>query len=212
MAKDNFCIYCGFKLFPEDHFCPNCGAKLDENQEKPKKSSKYEPSKVVDGIDLSKVNKTKKEDKTTYSSSAGSKTKYATTTPDYTYYKNQIKKLKETYETKEAKVLELLEKKFPQGQISYYRFKEEVDNCRVSFFREAEAAESMIDLSDEYSDKIANELKNKVKTLQQIVGKLTDLQSELIISISNSDDDGDEEIKNLLSEMNDLIDAVKDYE
>ena len=30
MAKDNFCIYCGFKLFPEDHFCPNCGKKLDE--------------------------------------------------------------------------------------------------------------------------------------------------------------------------------------
>ena len=125
---------------------------------------------------------------------------------------NQIKKLKETYETKEAKVLELLEKKFPSGQISYYRFKEEVDNCRVSFFRETDAAESMIDLSDEYSDKIAQELKNKIKTLQSIVGKLNDLQNELIISISNGDDDGDEEIRNLLNEMSDLIKSVKDYE
>ena len=211
MARDNFCIYCGFKLFPDDHFCPNCGAKLDDLPEKPKKTSKYGPSKVVDGIDLSKVNKAKKAANDYSSSSNRSKTT-ATTTPDYTFYKNQIKKLKETYETKEAKVLELLEKKFPQGQISYYRFKEEVDNCRVNFFREADAAESMINLSDEYSDKIATELKNKVKTLQEIVAKLNDLQSELIISISNADDDGDEEIKNLIDEMNQLIDSVKDYE
>lgn len=208
MAKDNYCIYCGFKLFPEDHFCPNCGKKLDD--EKPNKSSKYEPSKVVDGIDLSKVNKAKKTANNSYSGSRTTTT--ASATPDYTFYKNQIKKLKETYETKEKKVLELLEKKFPQGQISYYRFKEEVDNCRVNFFREADAAESMIELSDEYSDKIATELKNKVKTLQEIVGKLNDLQSELIISISNETDDGDEEIKNLIKEMNDLIDSVKNYE
>lgn len=210
MAKDNFCIYCGFKLFPEDHFCPNCGAKLDDLEEKPKKSSKYEPSKVVDGIDLSKVNKAKKASNT-YNSTSKT-TKVATTTPDYTFYKNQIKKLKETYETKEAKILELLDKKFPSGQMSYYRFKGEIDNCRVSFFKEAEAAESMIELSDEYSDKIATELKSKVKTLQQIVGKLTDLQSELIISISNADDDGNEEINNLLDEMSELIKSVKDYE
>ena len=210
MAKDNFCIYCGFKLFPEDHFCPNCGKKLDEKVEKTNRGSKFGPSQVVDGIDLSKVNKAKKDRSSTYSSSRTTAT--ATATPDYTFYKNQIKQLKETYETKEKKVIELLEKKFPSGQMSYYRFKGEVDSCRVSFFKEADAAESMIELSDEYSDKIANELKNKVKTLQQIVGKLNDLQSELIISISNADDDGDEEIKNLIDEMNDLIDSVKHYE
>ena len=48
--------------------------------------------------------------------------------------------------------------------------------------------------------------------MESIIGKLNDLQSELIISISNADDDGDEEIKNLIDEMNDLIDSVKDYE
>lgn len=210
MAKDNFCIYCGFKLFPEDHFCPNCGKKLDDVVETPKKSSNYEPSKVVDGIDLSQVNKANKASKNNYSSH--DKTKYTTTTPDYTIYKNQVKQLKETYETKEKKVLELLEKKFPSGQMSYYRFKGEVDNCRVNFFREVDSAESMIELSDEYSEKIANELKNKIKILQQIVGKLNDLQSELIISISNGDDEGHEEIKNLIDEMNELIDSVKNYE
>ena len=41
---------------------------------------------------------------------------------------------------------------------------------------------------------------------------MNDLQSELIISISNADDDGDEEIKNLIDEMNELINSVKDYE
>ena len=194
MAKDNFCIYCGFKLFPDDHFCPNCGAKLD------------------DVVKVKKTTAPKDTPKNTYSSST-STNKTATIKQDYTIYKNRVKSLKETYETKEAKVMELLEKKFPAGQISYYRFKDEVDNCRVSFFKEADSAQNMIDLSDEYSDKIASELKNKIKTLESIIGKLNDLQSELIISISNADDDdGDEEIKNLIDEMNDLIDSVKDYE
>lgn len=193
MAKDNFCIYCGFKLFPDDHFCPNCGAKLD------------------DVVKVKKTTAPKDTPKNTYSSST-STNKTATIKQDYTIFKNRVRSLRETYETKEAKVMELLEKKFPAGQISYYRFKDEVDNCRVSFFKEADSAQNMIDLSDEYSDKIASELKNKIKTLESIIGKLNDLQSELIISISNADDDGDEEIKNLIDEMNDLIDSVKDYE
>ena len=193
MAKDNFCIYCGFKLFPDDHFCPNCGAKLD------------------DVVKDKKTTAPKDTPKNTYSSST-STNKTATIKQDYTIFKNRVRSLRETYETKEAKVMELLEKKFPAGQISYYRFKDEVDNCRVSFFKESDSAQNMIDLSDEYSDKIASELKNKIKTLESIIGKLNDLQSELIISISNADDDGDEEIKNLIDEMNDLIDSVKDYE
>ena len=49
-------------------------------------------------------------------------------------------------------------------------------------------------------------------TLQSIVAKMNDLQSELIISISNGDDGSDEEIDNLIKEMNDLIDSVKDYD
>lgn len=198
MAKDNYCIYCGFKLFPEDHFCPNCGKRLDEIGGK----SNY-GSNNLGGNDSSKSKG---------ASSGYGSTKTVKPAPDYSEYKNQIRKLKETYEIKEAKVLELLEKKFPSGQMSYYRFKGEVDNCRVSFFKEADAAESMIELSDEYSEKIAEELKNKVKTLKQIVGKLNDLQSELIISISNEADDGDEEIRNLIKEMNELIDSVKNYE
>ena len=193
MAKDNFCIYCGFKLFPDDHFCPNCGAKLD------------------DVVKVKKTTAPKDTPKNTYSSST-STNKTATIKQDYTIFKNRVRSLRETYETKEAKVMELLEKKFPAGQISYYRFKDEVDNCRVSFFKEADSAQSMIDLSDEYSDKIASELKNKIKTLESIIGKLNDLKSEFIISIINVDDDGDEEIKNLIDEMNDLIDSVKDYE
>ena len=185
MAKDNFCIYCGFKLFPEDHFCPNCGKKLD----------------------ASTTNAT-----TSSSTGNTSNNTTKTSTQNYSYYKKQVEDLKKTYETKEEKVLELLEKKFPNGQMSYGRFRGEVDVCRVNFFKEADAAENMIDLSDEYSEKIADALKEKIKTLQSIVAKMNDLQSELIISISNGDDGSDEEIDNLIKEMNDLIDSVKDYD
>ena len=191
MAKDNFCIYCGFKLFPEDHFCPNCGKKLDEADVKPNNTFNTTTSNTTSTT-------------TTATSNA--------TSQNYSYYKKQVEDLKKTYETKEEKVLELLEKKFPNGQMSYGRFRGEVDVCRVNFFKEAEAAENMINLSDGYSEKIADALKEKISTLQSIVAKMNDLQSELIISISNGDDGSNEEIDNLIKEMNDLIDSVKDYD
>ena len=191
MAKDNFCIYCGFKLFPEDHFCPNCGKKLDEADVKPNNTFNTTTSNTTSTTTTTTSN---------------------TTSKNYSYYKKQVEELKKTYETKEEKVLELLEKKFPNGQMTYGRFRGEVDVCRVNFFKEADAAENMIDLSDEYSEKIADALKEKIKTLQSIVAKMNDLQSELIISISNGDDGSNEEIDNLIKEMNDLIDSVKDYD
>lgn len=191
MAKDNFCIYCGFKLFPEDHFCPNCGKKLDEADVKPNNT----------------FNTTTRNTTSTTTTTTSN-----TTSKNYSYYKKQVEELKKTYETKEEKVLEILEKKFPNGQMTYGRFRGEVDVCRVNFFKEAESAENMINLSDEYSEKIAEALKEKISTLQSIVAKMNDLQSELIISISNGDDGSNEEIDNLIKEMNDLIDSVKDYD
>ena len=191
MAKDNFCIYCGFKLFPEDHFCPNCGKKLDEADVKPNNT-----------FNTTRSNTTSNTTTTTSNNASH----------NYSYYKKQVEELKKTYETKEEKVLELLEKKFPNGQMTYGRFRGEVDVCRVNFFKEAEAAENMINLSDGYSEKIADALKEKISTLQSIVAKMNDLQSELIISISNGDEGSDEEIDNLIREMNDLIDSVKDYD
>ncbi len=191
MAKDNFCIYCGFKLFPEDHFCPNCGKKLDEADEKPNNTFNTTTSNTTSTTTTTTSN---------------------TTSKNYSYYKKQVEELKKTYETKEEKVLELLEKKFPNGQMTYARFRGEVDVCRVNFFKEAESAENMINLSDEYSEKIADALKEKISTLQSIVAKMNDLQSELIISISNGDDGSNEEIDNLIKEMNDLINSVKDYD
>ena len=195
MAKDNFCIYCGFKLFPEDHFCPNCGKKLDEADVKPNNTFNTTTSNTTSNTTSTTTNTTSN-----------------TTSKNYSYYKKQVEELKKTYETKEEKVLELLEKKFPNGQMTYGRFRGEVDVCRVNFFKEAEAAENMINLSDGYSEKIADALKEKISTLQSIVAKMNDLQSELIISISNGDDGSNEEIDNLIKEMNDLIDSVKDYD
>ena len=198
MAKDNFCIYCGFKLFPEDHFCPNCGMKLDEAEVKPNNN-------FSTGTSTSTTTSSTTTTSTTTTTAN-------TTSQNYSYYKKQVEDLKKTYETKEEKVLELLERKFPNGQMSYGRFRGEVDVCRVNFFKEADAAENMINLSDEYSEKIADALKEKINTLQSIVGKMNDLQSELIISISNGDEGSDEEIDNLIKEMNELIDSVKDYD
>ena len=67
----------------------------------------------------------------------------------------------------------------------------------------------MIDLASEHSAKIENEIKTRIKVLENISAKLDDLTNELVINMS---DDNDEDIHNLFDEMSDLVKSVKDYE
>ena len=46
--------------------------------------------------------------------------------------------------------------------------------------------------------------------MKQIIDQIEDLTNELVINI-NSDDESETEVKNLLDDMENLIDSVKDY-
>lgn len=67
----------------------------------------------------------------------------------------------------------------------------------------------MINLADEYSPRIASEVESKIDILKSIIENLDDLSNELILNnnLSNKDD-----VDNLINDMDNLIDSVKDYE
>ena len=67
----------------------------------------------------------------------------------------------------------------------------------------------MISLADEYSPRIASEIEAKIEILKAIIDKMDGLSSELIVSDNITTK---EDVDDLIGEMDNLIDSVRDYE
>ncbi len=123
-------------------------------------------------------------------------------------YKIKIENLKEEYDLKVSKAIELIKKEFDPLEISYNDFISTLNNSNNIFYNNVEVALDIIELSSNPSVKIKNELDNKINTLNEIIDKLEDFIDELIIHIAEG---SEKEVKNLTKELDDLIDSVKDY-
>ena len=123
-------------------------------------------------------------------------------------YKIKIENLKEEYDLKVSKAIELIKKEFDPLEISYNDFISTLNNSNNIFYNNVEVALDIVELSSNPSVKIKNELDNKINTLNEIIDKLEDFIDELIIHIANG---SEKEVKNLTKELDDLIDSVKDY-
>lgn len=124
-------------------------------------------------------------------------------------YKNRLENLKKTYRTKDAKAREMIEKRFAPPQITYTRFISTVDSSTAVFNQEADEISNLIELGDEDSKRIVEEIERKFGVLETIIGKMDDLINELVISL-DSTNDGD--VENLFDDMENLIGSIKDYE
>ncbi len=123
-------------------------------------------------------------------------------------YKIKIENLKEEYDLKVSKAIELIKKEFDPLEISYNDFISTLNNSNNIFYNNVEVALDIVELSSNPSVKIKNELDNKINTLNEIIDKLEDFIDELIIHIAEG---SEKEVKNLTKELDDLIDSVKDY-
>lgn len=125
-------------------------------------------------------------------------------------YADEIEELKTTYDSKESAVRKLIEKRFEPPQMTYERFMTIIDKSHDLFYHEAESALNITRLAVEDTPRVKNELENKINTLKSIIDQIEDLTNELVINIS-SDDKSDDDVKNLVDDMENLIDSVKDY-
>ncbi len=127
----------------------------------------------------------------------------------YSGYKNQIERLVEEYNVKEKHTRDLIAKRFEPPQLTYTRFIGVVDKSTQMFTHQADSALTMINLANEYSVKIEEEIKSKISIMKDITSKLDDLTNELVLTIDKSDD---EDINNLFDDMSNLIKSVSDYD
>lgn len=123
-------------------------------------------------------------------------------------YKIKIENLNRDYDVKVAKALKLIKKEFDPSHFSYNKFISTINNSNNVFYSNVEVARNIIDLASKPSNKIKKELDDKINSLNMIIDKLEEFIDELIIHIA---DDSEKEVKNLTSELDDLINSVKDY-
>ena len=129
--------------------------------------------------------------------------------PEYMGYATQLDGLNSKFAKKEKSTRNLIEKRFEPPQLTYTRFIGGVDKSAEIFKKQSDSAYTMINLADEYSPRIASEIESKIDIMESIIQKLDNLANELVLS---DDISSREDVENVISEMDDLIDSVKDYD
>ena len=135
---------------------------------------------------------------------------YSNINPKFIAYERQILKLKQEFSYKKNKATELIEKRFAPPQITYDKFISTVENVDKVFVSESETALDMLRYSNEYSEDMDEQIKVRIKTLKLLSKQIDELTNELLITMSK-DTNSDETIKNLIDQMDKLIDSVKKY-
>lgn len=126
-------------------------------------------------------------------------------------YEKEIIELKEEFTNKKINAETLIEKRFAPPQLTYDKFMSTVENAERVFDSEYNTAIDLIRYSDDYSSNMEEQIKAKIKTLKVLIKQLDNLIKELLENLSK-DNSSDEEIKNIIEEMDRLIDSVSLYD
>ncbi|MEE1116965.1 hypothetical protein [Methanosphaera sp.] len=126
-------------------------------------------------------------------------------------YEKEIIELKEEFTNKKINAETLIEKRFAPPQLTYDKFMSTVENAERVFDNEYYTAIDLVRYSDDYSSDMEEQIKAKIKTLKVLIKQLDNLIKELLENLSK-DNSSDEEIKNIIEEMDRLIDSVSLYD
>lgn len=125
-------------------------------------------------------------------------------------FKKEANNLKVLFDVKEGSVKDLIEKKFEPPQITYDKFISLVDNSHSVFYKQYDAVIEITQFASEDNEDVRNELNLKIQYMKDIINYIEDLTNELVLNIN--DNDSNEEVKDLLEEMENLVDSVKEYD
>ena len=131
--------------------------------------------------------------------------------PAFQYYKKQFNEWETIYPQKEKNAMELIEKRFAPPQLTYNRFKRVVDDSHETFYSQLNAGYNILEMSNEYSTKVEDELKNKLLVLNSIIKGLDKLSEELILNITKLETESEDELDNLFEEFSRATGSVKAY-
>ena len=104
------------------------------------------------------------------------------------------------FESKEKIAREMIEKKFPAPQLTNSKFNAVLDNCRGVVESQMEVLNALTP-----TEKTKHEIDSRKKLIKRLISKMDDLTNELILSEENN-------IEEVIDDMDNLINSVKDYE
>ena len=127
------------------------------------------------------------------------------------YYENQLNNLKKIFDTKEKKVRELIKEHFGTGNLTSNRFLSVVDNSHENVYNLYNSGIDLINYTTRPSQQVEEELIERINNINSINEEMEKLTVELILNI-HEDDKSDENIKNLVDDMENLINYINKYE
>ncbi len=130
--------------------------------------------------------------------------------PQFMPYNTQINELKDEFNHKEENITNLINNRFNKEELSYERFMAVIGNCHKIFYHQADSASSIIQLAPEYSERLDESVKGKISILESINDEINHLLEELILH-DGDEKQSDEDLKEMFSNMDNLINSVKDY-
>ncbi|WP_296803524.1 hypothetical protein [uncultured Methanobrevibacter sp.] len=154
--------------------------------------------------------KQKQNNKSRFSIASGNEAKSGDGLESLKKYADEIEDLRAVFDSKEIAVRKLIEKRFEPPQMTYDRFMTTIDKSHDLFYHEADSAINITKFAVEDTPRVDAELENKISILKSIIDQIEDLTNELVINI-NSDEESHDNVKNLVDDMEDLIDSVKEY-
>ena len=94
-------------------------------------------------------------------------------------------------------------------------YKYEIDNLKQAFdhklfYHQSDSATSIIEMAPEYSERLDETVKGKISIMESINDEMNNLIEELIIH-DGDNEKSDEDLQELFSNMDNLINSVKDY-
>ncbi|MDR3222384.1 MAG: zinc-ribbon domain-containing protein [Methanobrevibacter sp.] len=126
-------------------------------------------------------------------------------------HESEIRELEVSYKIKEKNARELIEKHFAPPQLTYYRFIGVIDDSNQIFYNNVESTLNIINLATGHTPKVDGEINKRLDRLKSIIEKIDELTNEMAINLSNSNESYSDEIKDLLEDMEELVDSVKEY-
>jgi len=126
-------------------------------------------------------------------------------------YEKQLKDLKDVFDAKEKKLRKLIKERFGSGNLTSSRFLSVVDNSHENVYNLLDSGFDLINYTSEPSQQVEEELLERVNKITSINEEMEKLTVELILNI-HEDEKSDDNIKNLVEDMENLINDVNKYE
>ncbi len=129
----------------------------------------------------------------------------------FSYYEDQLNQLKDAFDAKEKKLRNLIKERFGSGNLTSNRFLRVVENSHENVYNLYNSGLDLINYTSQPSQQVEEKLLERMNNINSINEEMEKLTVELILN-SHDDEKSEDNIKNLVNDMEKLINDISKYE